>query len=135
MTNRQRFRRKESTQVVAVQLSLQTDGLTYQKWGNRQRAKQGDWLVNNGGDTYTVDQQSFAQSYRQVSKGIFEKMSDVWALKAREAGVVSTKEGQTTYEAGDYLVSSDLAGKDIYAISAAKFHQLYEPADPVQPSR
>jgi len=127
MDERKPFRRKAQTHIVAIQLSLDTEGLSYQKWGSRQLAKPGDWLVDNAGDVYTVDQDSFAQSYRLVSKGVFEKIGNVWAYQALEAGSVSTKEGQTSYQAGDYLVSNDRAGTDTYAISAKKFHSLYEP--------
>lgn len=115
--------------MVAIQLSLDTDGLTYQKWGGRQRAKRDDWLVSNAGDVYTIDQQSFARTYRAISQGLFQKMSDIWAYEASEAGSISTKEGLTAYRAGDYLVSNDPAGTDTYAISAQKFHDLYEAAD------
>jgi hypothetical protein len=38
--------------VIAVKIDLDTDGLTYQKWGGTQRAKRGDWLVNNEGGVY-----------------------------------------------------------------------------------
>jgi len=130
LTNkRKRYHRKKSTLVVAIQLSLDTDGISYQKWGARQRAKRDDWLVSNAGDVYTVDQQTFAQTYRSVSEGLFEKVSDIWACEANEAGTVSTKEGQTAYQAGDFLVSNDPTGIDAYAISAGKFHELYQAAD------
>jgi hypothetical protein len=39
---------------------------------------------------------------------------------------VATQEGRTHYEAGDWLVSNGEDGSDAYAISAAKFEQLYE---------
>lgn len=126
---RKRYRRRTATAVVAIQLSLDMDGISYQKWGGRQHAKRNDWLVNNAGDVYTVDQQTFARTYRAISEGLFEKVSDVWASEAREAGAVATKEGQTAYEAGDYLVSNDPAGIDTYAISSERFHKLYEAAD------
>lgn len=129
MNERKPFRRKAQTHVVAIQLSLDTEGLIYEKWGGRQLAKPGDWLVDNAGDVYTVDQDSFSQSYRRVSQGIFKKTSNIWACQALKAGTVSTKEGHTAYQAGDYLVSNDQAGSDAYAISAKKFHSLYEPVN------
>ena len=120
-----RFRRRAKTQVVAIQLSLDMAPLIYQKWGDQQTAKSGDWLVSNAGDIYTVDEQSFAQTYRRVSEGVFEKTADVWACEAVQAGSVLTNEGRTHYQVGDYLVANDPDGADIYAISADKFHQLY----------
>jgi hypothetical protein len=50
-----KYLKKTASQVVAVQLDLETDGLTYQKWGGTQTCKAGDWIVNNDGDVYTVD--------------------------------------------------------------------------------
>ena len=40
-----------------------------------------------------------------------------------------TKEGETAYQAGDYLVSNNQDGTDAYAISAEKFQALYDIAD------
>ena len=115
--------------MVAVQLYLDTDGFTYQKWGGTQVCKPGDWLVNNNGDTYTVDQQTFAKTYEEVDPGTYAKTGTVWAVTAREAGVVATKEGLTKYQAGDYLVSNHEVGHDSYAVSRGKFLSAYEPVE------
>jgi hypothetical protein len=45
MDRRLKYRRKSGQFVVAVRLDLDTNGLSYHKWGGRQRAKRGDWLV------------------------------------------------------------------------------------------
>jgi hypothetical protein len=42
---------------------------------------------------------------------------------------VATKEGQSRYAAGDYLVSNDEDGGDAYCITAAKFEAMYEQDD------
>ncbi len=123
------YRRKERTSVVAVQLELETDGFAYQKWGGTQRCRRGDWLVNNQGDVYTVDGESFARTYRLISPGVYEKNAPVWAEKADNAGTIHTKEGSTAYDAGDYLVFNDPAGKDGYAVKGSTFHSLYEPSE------
>lgn len=61
---------KRDTQfVMAVQLDLETAGFTYQKWGATQTCKSGDWLVNNDGDTYTIDRESFARTYQKTGLG------------------------------------------------------------------
>jgi hypothetical protein len=60
MGKRRRFIKRADQFVVAVQLDLDTDGFTYQKWGIVQRCKPGDWIVNNDGDYYTVDKETFA---------------------------------------------------------------------------
>jgi hypothetical protein len=126
---RQRFRRKPDQAVVAVQLALDTEGLVYRKWGHEQRAKAGDWLVDNAGDVYTIDADTFARTYRQVGKGAYVKSTPVWAERAAGAGSVATNEGRTDYVAGDWLVSNREDGGDTYAVSAEKFEAMYEPDD------
>jgi hypothetical protein len=127
MTRRQ-YRKRPSEFVVAVQLDLDIDGLTYRKWGSTQTAKRGDWLVNNNGDVYTVEETSFARTYKATGPGTWLKTTPVWAEAADSAGEVRTKEGSTHYEAGDYLVSNDPDGGDAYAVSKKAFERMYEPA-------
>lgn len=130
---RQRYQRKPDQGVTAVLLSLplEGDGFSYRKWGDVQRAKTGDWLVDNDGDVYTVAAESFASTYRQTGPGRWMKTSPVWAEQAAQAGDVATKEGRTHYDAGDWLVSNNEDGSDAYAIGAAKFARMYEAdADP-----
>jgi hypothetical protein len=115
--------------VVAVRLTLETEGLVYRKWGGEQRAKRGDWIVDNEGDVYTVDADVFARTYKQTAPGNYVKTTPVWAEQAQSAGGVKTKEGITHYEAGDYVVSNNSDGSDAYAISAATFEGLYMPDD------
>lgn len=126
MGERQRFRRKPGQPVVAVQFKLDIDGFTYRKWGAEQRCKADDWLVDNAGEVYTVDGDSFARTYTAEGLGTFVKTGKVWAEQAAEAGRVSTKEGSTGYEAGDWLVSNEEDGTDAYAVSAKKFEESYE---------
>jgi hypothetical protein len=126
---RQRFVRRPDRPVIAIRLALDLKSLVYQKWGDEQRAKSGDWLVDNDGDVYTVDAGSFARTYRQTGHGTYVKTTPVWAEQATQAGSVKTKEGATHYEAGDYLVSNDSDGTDAYAISAGKFETLYTPEE------
>ena len=73
MGNRRRYRKKADQFVVAVQLDLDTDGFSYRKWGAEQRCQQGDWVVDNDGDHYTVDGEVFARTYRKLSPGIYVK--------------------------------------------------------------
>lgn len=123
------YRRKKQTTVIAIPLDLDTEGLTYQKWGGTQRAKRGDWLVQNQHDVYTVDAQTFDRTYRAVGSGLYEKTANVWARRADEAGSIKTKEGPTAYKPGDYLVFNDPDGKDGYAMKADTFQSLYESTD------
>jgi hypothetical protein len=126
MGSRRRYRKRADQSVTAVQLSLDTDGFVYRKWGAEQRGKPGDWLVDNDGDTYTVDREVFARTYRRVSPGQFVKTTPVWAEVATAPGVVETKEGRSHYEAGDYLVANNEDGTDAYSIGRGKFEAMYE---------
>ena len=126
---RRRFVRRPDRPVSAVRLALETDGLVYRKWGGEQRAKAGDWIVDNDGDVYSVDADVFEKTYRRTGPGAYLKTTPVWAERADDAGRVRTKEGATAYQPGDYLVSNNEDGTDAYAMPAAEFESLYEPAD------
>ena len=127
MATRRQYVKRQTQFVVAVQLDLDTTGFTYKKWDDTQTCKRGDWIVNNNGDTYTVDSKSFARTYRSNGPGTYVKIVPVWAEVASTAGSVRTKEGATHYAAGDYLVSNEETGADAYAISKAEFERMYEP--------
>ena len=128
MGERHRYRRRPDRPVVAVRLQLDTDGFDYRKWGGRQHCKRGDWLVDNDGDVYTVDADSFARTYRHVGDAAYVKSTPIWAERADAAGAVTTKEGATHYERGDYLVFNQEDGGDAYAVAKADFERMYEPA-------
>src|ERR1043166_2409603 len=128
-STRRKYLRNPDPPVAAVQLALETDGLVYQKWGGRQRAKKDDWLVDSDGDVYTVDADVFAQTYRPVDRvtnpGAYIKTTPVWAEEATSSGSVKTKEGASEYQPGDFIVSNQPDGSDSYAIRREKFHHLY----------
>jgi hypothetical protein len=126
---RLKYVRRENQAVIAVQLALDTDGFTYQKWGGVQMCKPGDWILDNDGDIYTVDRDSFARTYRKVDGGRYVKVTPVWAELAASGGSVQTKEGTTQYRRGDYLVFNDEHGGDGYAVESEKFRAMYERAD------
>ena len=130
---RRRYARRADRPVVAVRLALETDGLVYRKWGREQRAKAGDWIVESDGDVYSVDAEVFAHTYRATGPGTYIKTTPVWAERAQAGGSVTTKEGVTRYEAGDYLVSNDRDGSDEYAMTAQTFESLYTPDDEDKP--
>ena len=129
MALRKKYKKKPTSFVTAVQLDLDTDGFTYNKWGGEQVCKRGDWLVDNNGDKYTVSQETFAKTYERISPGVYAKSTPIWAEVAEKAGKIKTIEGETAYEAGDYLVYNNQDGTDAYAISAEKFHATYHRAD------
>ena len=125
MTERRKYFKKAAALVTAVQLDLDTPGFEYQKWGGTQRCKAGDWLVNNDGEVYTVDRESFALTYVAVSQGLYKKAAPVWAEVAEQSGAIETKEGATRYEAGAYIVYNDPHCKDGYAVQADAFEEMY----------
>lgn len=124
-----KYSKRDNTPVIAVQLDLEIEELRYQKWGATQNAKSGDWVVSNGDETYTVEKQSFANTYTALGKGEYIKSGFVWAERAKTAGKIDTKEGQSDYAAGDYLVYNNSDRTDGYAIAGDKFHDLYQEAD------
>jgi len=126
MSEKQKYVKRASEFVVAVQFDLDIDGFTYRKWGGTQRCKRGDWLVNNGGDIYTIDRESFARTYRATGPGTYVKTAPVWAEVADTAGEARTKEGATRYQIGDYLVSNEREGEDRYAVAKHEFERMYE---------
>jgi hypothetical protein len=133
MPGRQKYRKKGD--VLAIKLDLETPGLEYRKWGGKQRAKRGDWLVESDGEVYTVDARSFARTYRRNADRTFRKITPIWAERALRAGFVKTKEGQTRYARGDFIVSNLRDGGDAYAIGRATFKKTYELAQPPRPKR
>ncbi|MCU7932443.1 MAG: hypothetical protein KZQ90_16705 [Candidatus Thiodiazotropha sp. (ex Codakia rugifera)] len=126
MDRRKRYKKRAASSVSAIKLDLETEGFTYRKWGGLQTCKQGDWLVNNDGDIYTVDAETFVKTYTEVSAGRYIKTAEVWAEVADKAGAIQTLEGETRYMPGDYLVYNDKEGLDGYAISQEKFESMYE---------
>ena len=126
MTHRKRYRRKPDQFVVAVQLQLEAMTFTYRKWGDDQTCKVGDWVVDNDGDVYTVDAESFARTYRLLRPGAYVKTTPIWAERSLADGRVRTKEGHTHHSKGDFLVSNNEDGTDSYAIGQDKFHSMYE---------
>ena len=129
MTERRRYRRKPDQFVVAIQLRLKMDALIYSKWGSEQRCKPGDWIVDNNGDIYTVDADVFERTYREVHevhRGVYQKITPVWAEPARTSGQVASNSGLTQYHQGDYLVFNNEVGSDAYAMTAGKFESSYE---------
>ena len=127
MPERRKYLKKPDSFVVAVQLDLDTEGFIYEKWGGTQTCKAGDWIVSNQGDVYTVDRDTFARTYREVSPGVYAKVAPVWAEVAEHDGQIQTKEGVTHYRAGAYIVYNDPDGGDGYAVDSETFERMYEP--------
>lgn len=123
---RKKYCKKANQFITAVQLDFKTEGFTYQKWGSTQQAKPGDWLVKNGNDTYTIDNEVFEKTYCQIDDAKYVKTTPIWAEKTTKDGSIKTKEGKLDYQIGDYLVSNSKDGSDDYCIDANKFQMMYE---------
>lgn len=126
MPERKLYRKRPEFCVTAVQFDLDLESFKYHKWGNEQTCEQGDWLVNNGGDVYTIKKDVFMNTYQRVSPGVYEKDAEMWVETASQDGTIPTREGATNYKAGDYLVFDREIGGDGYAIHKQKFERLYE---------
>jgi hypothetical protein len=126
MSTRERYVKRQTEFVLALPLDFDTRGFTYEKWGSTQTCKPGDWIVNNDGDTYTIDRDTFARTYRSTEPGRYVKVTPVWAEVAQASGEVRTREGVTHYKAGDYIVYNEPEGRDGYAISKETFERMYE---------
>jgi hypothetical protein len=128
MSQLTRYIKRSNQAVTAIQINLEIPGFSYEKWGSLQQCKKGDWLVENNGEVYTVDAESFALTYTCISPGQYIKSTPVWAEIATCDGEIKTKEGVSQYKAGDYLVYNQEDRKDGYRITAEEFVKMYEPA-------
>jgi len=122
---RMKYKKNDRQIVTGVQINLQTEGIDYIKWGGPQHCSAGDWLVNNNGECYTVEQESFANTYKEVSPGRYVKSAPVWAEQAGKDGTVQTKEGVSKFQAGDYVVSNNEDGTDAYTVPKETFEAAY----------
>lgn len=126
-----RYVKRANQAVTAVQINLDIQGFSYQKWGCQQHCNKGDWLVENDGDIYTVTAESFATTYKPIGPGRYIKTAPVWAEIATLAGAIKTQEGESFYQAGDYLVYNRENRQDGYTMTAEVFEKMYEPfSDP-----
>lgn len=119
---------KKAIPITAVQLKFSKAELAYEKWGGPQHAKEGDWLVDNQGEVYTIEAESFEKTYEAIGEGRFIKFAPIWAEQATSANSIVTKEGESFYSAGDYIIYNNEDGTDGYCITADLFKELYYPA-------
>lgn len=127
MTKLKKYKKRLSFAITAIQLNLETEGFSYQKWGAEQNCKQGDWIVDNGGDFYTIDNEVFKATYVKISKCQYVKNTLVFAEESLSAGTIKTKEGISNYDQGSYLVYTSKDHIDAYVLSKEKFELMYEP--------
>lgn len=119
--------KKATRPVRAVQLNLPGCKLSYEKWGDSQTAGSGDWLVINGDNSYTVQRDSFRDTYRHLYGDWYRKTAPVWAEIAAADGHIATREGVSHYRAGDYLVYNQPDRNDGYTVPHQEFELNYRP--------
>ncbi len=129
MAERLKYRKNSDSLVSAVQLSMDFAGFSYTKWGANQKCERNDWLVDNGGDVYTVQDEYFRNNYVAVRPGAYQKIGEVWAEVAEQEGVIETIEGSSAYHAGDYLLFDRPNGGRGWAVNKQRFEQMYERLD------
>jgi hypothetical protein len=119
------YQKNPTLLITAVRIDLDTKGLFYIKWNGHQCGKQGDWLVSDGADTYTIDAGRFALTYREKAPGRYFQIGSVWARVATEKGSMCTKEGVSEVNIGDYMVYNVKGEQDGYVITAETFGAMY----------
>ncbi len=121
-----KYRKSETVVAAQINLELEDGILKYDKWGGRQTAKQGDWLINSNGEAYTCDAEVFAETYKEVSPGVFRKTALIEAEQALEDCKIDTLEGQSDCKKGDFIVTNP--GGDRYPVGRETFLNIYEGA-------
>gem|GEM_PF-274746 len=129
-----KYRKKSDKIVEAMPLDLPECRIQYQQWGSQQKAKEGDWLVKHDDEYYTVESESFSQTYQNISGNQYKKVGNVWAEVAEKDGQITTKEGKTQYKKGDMRVYNQPDKTDGYAMPAKAFYNNYELDDAALPT-
>lgn len=86
-------------------------------------AEDGDWLVSDGINQWTVGAEIFAATYTQTTPGHYRKTAPVNACVLPEATEVSTREGVVSGLQGDYLVQN-VTG-DVWIVPREEFERKY----------
>lgn len=118
------YRKKATHTVFAIQASIKGN-IYYEKWDHNQKATEGDYLVDNEGDVYTVEKVTFESTYTEVGDHRYAKTALVKAEQATESGKIRTLEGLSSHNAGDYIVHNPRQG-DVYVVPQNEFESVYE---------
>ena len=78
----------------------------YNQNGSSATAEAGDWLCNDGRALWSVKAGIFADTYEEVSDGLYKKRFPVRAVQLYQDAVVETLEGEMAAKAGDWLVAN-----------------------------
>lgn len=94
--------------------------------GDMLRARRGDWLVDDGGRSWTVRADLFGLSYEHLTGRTWRASGTVTAHPAVERTVITTLEGPATAEPGDWIVEG--TGGERWPVTANVFWNHYERA-------
>lgn len=96
--------------------------------GQTMHADAGDWALQDaGGDSWSVRDGIFIESYRHVSENRWRRTGVVSARPARIGEMVHTEEGPLPAAPGDWVVKGTHG--ELWPVSADRFAQRYERVD------
>lgn len=87
-------------------------------------ADAGDWVVTEWSGHRSVAADVFAETYKEVGRGRFQKVAPVRARQLDAPITVATLEGPAPAMAGDWVVMNETG--DVYPIPQKKFGEKYE---------
>lgn len=75
--------------------------------GTTMRAGRGDWLLHEGGASWSVRNDIFRSSYRHVSQSQWQRHGTVLARPAQSGETIETPEGPTVATDGDWVIKGN----------------------------
>lgn len=116
-----------TTGVVKAQ-QLSTPRIWKTSNGSELVGRPGDWLVESGEDSWTVQKDVFLATYAEQSPGVYRKTAPVHATRLRDDAIVQTLEGDALAKAGDWLVAN--SSGDCWPVTHADFTARYRRFQP-----
>jgi hypothetical protein len=93
--------------------------------GDAMRARAGDWVLSDGGSTWTVRDGAFRRDYRPFGRD-FERHGTVRARPAVPGERVRSDEGTSRARAGQMVVEG--RGGELWCVDADHFRRTSRPA-------
>ena len=124
-----RFRRSGRVRLVRVAERAET-------WtsdsGSPMSVEPGDMIVTSGERTWSITPDSFAATYVQVERDVYERTGEVWARRAKPGEWVATQEGEDVAGEGQWRVTDDDGNS--WFVPEDVFTANYRPAQPTSRS-
>jgi hypothetical protein len=97
------------------------------------QANPGDWQVEAGGQTWSVRDNIFQNSYEHIDGNQWQRRGNVFARPAQPGETIETLEGPATAFEGDWVVRG--ADGEEWPVPAREFAERYaEPDAPATPT-